>query len=96
MKTLSTAERATLENAAERAGAEFRDRYSGRGMFDYGKGRSRTCVGIVGGLTELLSFIYQVTRTDEGLAAELTGGCTSDSMGKYDTIYYWPGVSTDE
>jgi len=96
VKTLTTEELSTLENAAERAGVDFRARYSGRGMMDYGTRKSRTCVGVTGSLEGVLAFIYHVTRVDEILAVDLTVGVASDSMGRYDMIYYWPGVSVGE
>ncbi len=95
MRTLTPGELSTLENAAERAGVDFRARYSGRGM-EYGTLKSRTCVGVVGSLEGVLAFVYHVTRVDEVLAAGLTVGVASDNMGRYSLIYYWPGVSVDE
>jgi len=71
---------AKLKQIAEENGWDFRDDYSGRGMF------GASCVGIDGD--------YATPIIEAAAAAGITGA-RQDSMGK-GVIVYWPSIQTKE
>ena len=73
-------------DAAENAGLELRTGYSGRGM--YGK----TCIGVVGYVSDLIAFVLEVAEWDRELAQDELTQVSSDGMGT-STIYYWPRLT---
>jgi hypothetical protein len=87
---------------AENISDDVRVDYSGRGMY------GRTCVGFVGGVSDLVAFVvdvteeyaYQVERDGEvdpdlALIKNHLYGVEVDSMGT-DSIFYWPTIRTEE
>jgi len=95
---LSTAE--LLKEASHASGADFREDYSGRGMF------GKSCVGIVGG--NILEIVHEIVLCVSGevsnleefqdeigeILEELTN-YREDSMG-LDKIIYWPSIQFEE
>jgi len=75
-----------LLDAADRCGLELRTGYSGRCM--YGK----TCIGVVGYLSDLIAFILEIQDSDSDLARDELAQVSSDSMGMSE-IYYWPRLA---
>jgi len=85
--TVSDHQLFALREAAGTVGLDdYRENYSGRGM--YGK----TCVGIVGNTGDLIEFVLAVADEDKDLAYELTEVST-DSMAS-DKIFYWRRLDT--
>jgi hypothetical protein len=75
-----------MEGLAMDLGGEFRDDYSGRGMY------GETCVGVVfdyrSDIYEFMFDVYEETGYRLTAPAE-------DSMG-ISTIFYWPGLQRGE
>lgn len=82
-----------LENFADQNDYEFRDEYSGRGMF------GKECVAFV--IEEShIKFAMKLqtmlsTSGEEALSLQMQRNCATDSMGKYGTIVYFPTVQTE-
>ena len=76
---------------AERLGEDFRDDYSGRGMF------GKRCLGFV--FSSAYKFYCEMHKIvlDNGEANAFLSGdftCMQDSMG-FDTIFYFPDISVE-
>lgn len=67
---------------------DLRTNYSGRGMY------GRECVGIVGFVEDLVSFVIEMSDLSPDAFAWLPS-VKSDNMGKR-TIFYWPNVQVGE
>ena len=72
---------AKIVRLAEQRGLDVSTGYSGRSMF------GQKCVGIVGEPGECAA-LATLIKKKTGFAYK------SDSMGKYDQIYYFPGIDT--
>ena len=72
---------AKIVRLAKRRGLTARTDYSGRCMF------GQKCVGIVGEPGECAA-LASLVKKKTGFSYQ------SDSMGKYDQIYYFPGIDT--
>lgn len=81
-----------IHDAMDNAGIEranLRTDYSGRMMY------GERCMGIsVTYVSEILRFAAHLGAADADLADDLMDNTRSDSLGKSDTIYYWPAWTT--
>lgn len=75
----------TFEAAAQSAGVEVYDDYSGRGMF------GARCTGVTGSRAEVQRFYIEVATRDAEMAKALGDRERTDSLGM-GMIAYWPGV----
>jgi len=72
-------------------------RYSGRGMY------GRECLGVVGGLSDLIKFVIAVyddwrsypENWPKGFIPGQLDSPVTDSMGR-ESIYYWPAIRVGE
>lgn len=90
--------RDAILDAAEYAGVEIREDYSGRAMY------GERCIGIVGDVADLVRVVAEaqaiVTQeAEEDSLSPLTSatripGPKSDSMGR-EAIFYWPDLRVD-
>ena len=74
---------AKITRLAEQHGLDTRTDYSGRFMF------GQRCVGIVGEPGECAA-LATLVKKKTGFSYQ------SDSMGKHDQIYYFPGIDTTD
>ena len=96
MKTLTQNQTSFLSEFCDNEGLEFREDYSGRGM--YGK----TCIGFVGTFSEFelgMRLAAAIAEDDclhdmDKIETELMNPAT-DSMG-LDTIIYWTNLRMEE
>ena len=82
-----------LEHFADQNDYEFRDEYSGRGMF------GKECIGFTIDESHIkFAMKLQIMLTDSGeeaLSLQMQRNCATDSMGRNGTIVYFPTVHTE-